>query len=397
MIEQTNLFGTKRMQMDESIAMTAASMNAYGPDHDTWVFAWSGGKDSTTTLTLILWMIESKMIAAPKRIIVMYADTRMELTPLSVAAHQIIEELKEREVDVRIVMAGLDDRFLVYMLGRGVPPPSNRFRWCTGKIKIEPMEKELRKVVGEFEKALVITGVRTGESAVRDERIRTSCNSKDAECGQGWYQNDLQSDKVATLAPILHWRVCHVWEWLKHWAPDVKYGDWSTRMIADAYGGDEAEEINSRTGCIGCPLVETDTGLANVIKIPTWKYLAPLKRLKVLYREMRLPKYRLRKTGWQKKKDGSLSKNQNRMGPLTLEARSYFLDQILSLQEEINISAKELFRPIVDIINSEEEARIRELINLKTFPERWDGDEQTGDMVFDQYFQDGTIQPRLFY
>ena len=29
-----------------------------------------------------------------------------------------------------------------------------------------------------------------------------------------------------------------------------QFGAWNTALIADAYGGDEAEEINARTGCI---------------------------------------------------------------------------------------------------------------------------------------------------
>jgi DNA sulfur modification protein DndC len=47
----------------------------------------------------------------------------------------IIKKLKERNVAVNVVMAPLDDRFLVYILGRGVPPPSNTFRWCKPSIK----------------------------------------------------------------------------------------------------------------------------------------------------------------------------------------------------------------------------------------------------------------------
>ncbi|MBN0654011.1 phosphoadenosine phosphosulfate reductase, partial [Pseudomonas aeruginosa] len=100
----------------------------------------------------------------------------------------------------------------------------------------------------------------------RDKRIEMSCGKDGAECGQGWYQKVLPEAKglkgrLATLAPLLHWRVCHVWEWLKHWAPLAEFGDWSTAMIADAYGGDEAEEINARTGCTGCPLASEEKAL----------------------------------------------------------------------------------------------------------------------------------------
>jgi DNA sulfur modification protein DndC len=87
--------------------------------------------------------------------------------------------------------------------------------------------------------------------------------------------------------------VCHVWEWLKHWAPQAEFGDWSTAMIADAYGGDEAEEINARTGCIGCPLAQEDKALdTRAAECRVVAYLAPLKGLKPLWRELREPQHR---------------------------------------------------------------------------------------------------------
>src|SRR4030067_1080029 len=37
--------------------------------------------------------------------------------------------------------------------------------------------------------------------------------------------------RIATLAPLLHWRVCHIWEWLRHWAPNEEFGGWPTEII----------------------------------------------------------------------------------------------------------------------------------------------------------------------
>ena len=248
-LHQSSLFeGGQRLQMTESIELTIQSLQAYLPGHPDVAFAWSGGKDSTTTLTLVLYLIDAGKVPRPRSITVFLADTRQELLPLWAAAMQIIDELRERGVRVEIVTAPLDDRFMVYILGRGVPPPNNNtLRWCTGQIKIEPMQAALEARLAEFPgNVLMITGVRQGESAIRDQRIEMSCGKDGAECGQGWYQKVLPEAKglagrLATLAPILHWRVCHVWEWLKHWAPQAEFGDWSTAMIADAYGGDEAE------------------------------------------------------------------------------------------------------------------------------------------------------------
>lgn len=404
-MNQADIFGAgaRRLEMTESIELTIQSLQAYGAEHEHWGVAWSGGKDSSATLTLIMYLLDAGKIPCPKSLTVFYADTRQELIPLAVAARHIMDELEERGIRVEVVTAPMDKRFMVYILGRGVPPPNNNtLRWCTRQIKIDPMEQALRDRLDELDgQILMITGVRQGESAIRDRRIEMSCGKDGAECGQGWYQQVLPNAKglrgrLATLAPLLHWRVCHVWEWLKHWAPMADFGDWSTAMIADAYGGDEAEEINARTGCIGCALAQEDKALDSVLLLPAWSYLAPLKRLRPLWRELREPQHRLRKAGIERLKDGSIAKNPQRMGPLTLEARLMGLDRVLGIQNEINARARALGRPGIDLINAEEEARIRELIALETWPEGWEGDEPIATTIMDVVYQNGAVQPRLF-
>ncbi|WP_334052130.1 phosphoadenosine phosphosulfate reductase family protein [Burkholderia cepacia] len=389
--------------MTESIELTIQSMQAYGPEHEHWGIAWSGGKDSTATLTMICWLIDTGRIAAPKTLTVFYADTRQELPPLAISALRIMDELRDRRIQIEVVRAPLDKRFMVYILGRGVPPPNNNtLRWCTRQIKIDPMEEALRQRLDGIEGGiLMITGVRQGESAIRDRRIEMSCGKDGAECGQGWYQQVLPNarglrGRIATLAPLLHWRVCHVWEWLKHWAPEADFGDWSTRAIADAYGGDEAEELNARTGCIGCPLAQEEKALETVLRSSQWSYLAPLRGIKPLWRELREPHHRLRKLGLEKLKGGGVAKNPQRLGPLTFAARLMALDRILSIQAECNRVAHATGRPLIDLIDAEEEARIRELISAKTWPQGWEGDEPTGDVVLDVVYANGAVQPRLF-
>jgi len=392
--ENLNLFGVKRIDFNEQIRLTCESVNAYGQFHKHWAIAWSMGKDSTALLTLLVQLIETGQIMKPESLTVLRADTRMELPPLWIASEFIIEKLKSKGIAVRTVMAEMDDRFMVYMLGRGVPPPSNTFRWCTGQIKIEPMEKALLDLYNETgEKILMLTGVRQGESAIRDGKIHMSCAKGDAECGQGWYQTGLDTDLCSTLAPLLHWRVCSIWDWLKVFAPSKEYGQWPTAILADAYGGDNAGDIAARTGCIGCPLASKDKALAEVIKIPTWKHLIPLMELKPLYREMKKPQYRHRKSGGDRTKDGKLSKNQQRLGPLTLEARIHFLDKILDIQKRVNAKSKEIEFLLID---HEEEVRIRELVALKTFPQKWTGEEVTGDITLDNVYSDGSVMPILF-
>ena len=406
-MRQSDLFAAsaERLVYDDAVEMTLLSLALHGAKHDHWAIAWSGGKDSTATLTLIVHLIEAGRLAPPKTLTVYYADTRQELTPLAIAAADTMAQLARFPwIQLRVVTAPLDRRFLVYILGRGVPPPNNNtLRWCTRQIKIDPMAAAIEADLAglpETETVLTITGVRQGESAIRDRRIEMSCSRDGAECGQGWYQQVLPDMKgvrgrLATLAPILHWRVCGVWDWLRIFAPQAKYGGWATRMLADAYGGDEAEEANARTGCIGCPLAARDKALEAVIALPAWSYLAPLLGLRTIYRELRLARNRLRQPGGERRKDGTLVPNQQRMGPITLPARLDALDRILAIQAECNAEADRLARPRVDILNAEEEARIRELIALRTWPQKWSGDEPTADTPLDAVFSDGSVQPLL--
>jgi DNA sulfur modification protein DndC len=383
-----------RMVHEEAVELTLQSLRAYWPKHQHIAVAWSGGKDSTATLTLLIHLIEAGELPRPDRLYVFYADTRQELPPIQMAAELVIAKLRERDwIEVIVVRAPLDKRFMVYILGRGVPPPNNNtLRWCTRQIKVEPMAAALGEAIASLPgTALMITGVREGESAVRDGRIAMSCSKDGAECGQGWYQQVLPDAKgirgrIATLAPILHWRVCTVWDWLRVYAPREEFGGWPVRILADAYGGDDAEEVNARTGCIGCPLAAKDTALEVVCAMPQWSHLSPLRELKPLYRWMREPAQRLRKSGVERLKDGRIAKNPQRMGPLTLDARMFSLDRILDIQ----------LRAQVDLINAEEEARIRELIDARTFPDKWDGDEPRADAWLDAVYQDGSVQPILF-
>lgn len=386
------MFGTVKMQMNESIKLSIASLSEYGGRYDHWAIAWSGGKDSSALVTFIIWLIETKQVSAPKSLTILYSDTRLELTPLYLAARSMMEEIAEHGFSVTEVMAPMEKRFMCYILGRGVPPPSNTFRWCTGQMKVMPMETALQELYDQTgEKILMLTGVRQGESAARDGRIVQSCSKDGAECGQGWFQTSLSTDICDTLAPLLHWRVCHVWEWLKHWAPLPEYGDFSTELIADAYGGDEAEEANARTGCIACPLVQKDKALDMILKIPKWKYLAPLKELRPIYRWMRRPENRLRKTGLL-----STEHNKQRLGPLTFNARKYAFDKIIDIQTRVNAEAVKQNMTTISLLNDEEIIFIKDCWDKKLWPNKWDGTEPTGDVDMDTVFPDGTVQKRIF-
>lgn len=387
-MNQPTLFEHARMGFRESMDLTAQSLRAYGANYRHWAVAFSGGKDSTATVTVVAHLIETGAIPAPENLTVLFADTRMELPPLHAAAMNLLRVLRERGIKTQVVLPPMDDRFFVYMLGRGVPPPSNTFRWCTAQLKIEPMIAALRSArEAAGEKLLMLTGVRLGESAARDQRIALSCSRDGAECGQGWFQEATPAAVADTLAPLLHWRVCFVWDWLFAEAPSYGY---PTALVAESYGGDEAEETNARTGCAGCNLASKDTALDTVLRSERWQYLAPLRELRPFYAELKKPARRLRKDGSERRKDGSLVSNPCRMGPLTLDARRWGLGRVLDIQSRINAGRGDM--PEVILIDDAEQARILELIDANTWPQKWDGTEPLASDPFENVDPTGATQ-----
>ena len=377
-----SLFEADRLTLDDAIDLSVASLNAYGERYPHWAIGYSVGKDSTATVAFVLWALAAGKVKAPESLHVLYADTRQELPPLQAAAMRILDLVRERGHDAQVVLPAMDDRFYVYMLGRGVPPPKNRFRWCTPQIKIEPMHAALagiREATGQ--KLLMLTGVRLGESAVRDARIAVSCSKDSGECGQGWFQVATPESIADTLAPLLHWRLCHVFDWL--YFENDRHG-FDTSGIAAVYGEDDV-----RTGCVGCNLASRDNALERLVKQAEWEHLRPLLELKPLFAELTMAKHRKRKAEPEMRQDGQWAQNVQRLGPLTMEARAYGLERIKDIQS----------RARVDLVNEEEEARIRDLWALNTWPNKWDGTEVDGDVALDAIsvdaFGDIVSQPLL--
>ncbi len=99
---------------------------------------------------LVAHLIASRLIPTPESLAVLCADTRMEVPPLQAAAMTLLPTLQRREIYTQIVLPALDERFFVYMFGRGVPPPKNLFRWCTLQLKVKPMENELASLRNHY-------------------------------------------------------------------------------------------------------------------------------------------------------------------------------------------------------------------------------------------------------
>ncbi|SRR6266487_509753 len=408
-----------------------------------WYIGYSGGKDSTALVTYLAHAIETKRLPRPEKVVVQYADTGMEIPPLQQSAHAIMETLRNRySFETQIIRPDLDACWFVYMLGRGVPLPSNAFRYCTRNLKADPMKKNILMIKQEGEKPLLITGIREGESPARDDVITATCNRDNGECGQGYLHVKTSKDTgTDSHAPILGWRVCHVWDWLMWDAPE--YG-FDTAEIAMIYGQDvtEGEEpLSARTGCMNCPLVtdpksehpHPDKMLERVLTIPKYQYLTPLTKLLDIYVTLNQDNHRLRRTIINKK----TGESRYPKGPLTLDARRYGLAAVKAVQNEVNRAARVCNMPEIRtpyrflcngingkmlklgldwlpvfllctftqhsrwcrdrLINDEEESRILELIAANTWPNGWTGGElQANEFTVPQEEPD-TYQLELAY
>lgn len=396
------LFDSERTTLLDALRTTEESLREYGKEHRHWCVAFSGGKDSSATLTAVAYLVESGRVPRPESLTALYADTRLELPNLQSAAAGMLAAVQARGWQTQVVLPLLDKRFYVMILGRGVPPSHSGFRWCTGAIKIDPMAEAMRAIRDRTgEKLLLITGMRLGESANRDRRITLACSSKNGgECGHGWYEQTTPAEVANVLSPLLHWRTCHVWDWL------MLHGDhrakpshgFDCREVAQVYDADNEgseNEILARTGCLVCPVASRDLALERTLRKPEWAYLAPLLRLRALYEDLGKPHNRLQKVG-ETTASGRLSSRPMRLGPLLLDVREKALGTVLAIQAEINEQALREGRPAVVLIDASEEQRIRELIAAREWPQGWDGTEARGGTADREVMRDGSVQAHLW-
>ena len=117
---------------------------SYLADGRPWVVAYSGGKDSTLVLQLVYQMLINLGDDAVKPVHVVSSDTGVE--PPNVAAHveavltAIQEDARQRSLPVvtQLVRPAPEETFWAKLIGRGYPPPTRWFRWCTTNMKIKP-------------------------------------------------------------------------------------------------------------------------------------------------------------------------------------------------------------------------------------------------------------------
>lgn len=361
MSKQIQIFETSKMTLPEAIEESIASLNEYASRFSHWVAAYSGGKDSTAMVTLVSWAIKTGRVKPPKSFRVLFANTKMEIEPLYLGAVKLMADLNNQGIICQEVVPDIDHRFFVYILGRGLPPPNNGRRYCTRILKVDPMMEAVKELLYKDD-IVMFTGVRLGESRSRDERISVSCSRDSGECGQGYFQEAANMTGMPTLAPIVHWRVCNVFDWL--YFEKAKHG-YDVDGIATVYGDDDI-----RTGCVACRLVTEDKPLIKVSKMSGWEHLGILQELRDVYDWLERHDNRLIMP-IKMTKDGKVNQRSGTVGPLVMKAREVGLEWVKDIQR----------RAGVELINAEEEKRIRELWVLDTWPYGWTGKEPLADKL----------------
>jgi len=304
-------------RMDEAQAALGYVLEK-GYDH--WIITFSGGKDSTSTVAMSL-ETALEWLGRIRRIDVIYADTRLEIPTIHQYALSFMNHLrkssrfKKLPLYCHIVHPKVSGRFWVCLLGKGYPPPHQLFRWCTRRLKIEPVEDKLRPFI-QPDRTVIITGVRFGESKNRDKTLIQSC-TRGGECGQGLWFRYSGRLKAGYLAPLVDWNDCDVWDYLLLVAPSLGY---PTAELDDVYNG-----RGTRFGCWMCTVVRQDKAMEKTIARPEWNHLAPLAEF--------------RKYVWEltRSTDTRRLRADGQPGGLRHEVRKALLEQLLDIQVEVGI------------------------------------------------------------
>jgi DNA sulfur modification protein DndC len=329
-------------RLDES---RSALMQAIERGFDHWIVTFSGGKDSTAMAVLSL-EAGLELGSQVRRIDIVYADTLLEIPSIQRFASFFLESIASdnRLVDLPLfthtVKPAAESSFWVLLLGRGYPPPHQRFRWCTRRLKIEPAEMALKQYTLPG-RTSILTGVRFGESKARDARLATAC-SRGGECGQGVWLQHSQRLQATYMAPIVDWEECDVWDYLTLVAPTLGY---KTEHLEDVYNGHD-----TRFGCWVCTVVSQEKALTRTVEKPEWEHLRPLLEFRAhLWRSTRDPATRLEVDG--------------RPGRLNLMTRQRVLSELLEVQRQVG----------TELVSDPELRMIRELWK-EEFGMRTDGD-----------------------
>jgi len=261
----------------------------YFADNRPWVVTYSGGKDSTTVLHLVITMLQElhKEGKDNKHTYVVSSDTTVEMPIIENYTNTRLSQITEyaNKSDLKLschkLEPKLEESFWTLMLGLGYPAPTNSFRWCTERLKINPATEFLKKLVNKHQSILMLLGVRTDESQARATSIESRVLNH-----RGLSVHD-SIPNAYVLSPIKYWSNEEVWTYLSK--NPFPWGDHTYMMSLYDKGSSEGDcniALNpdspscgkTRFGCWVCTVVEKDRSMEGMLKNgeewmqPLWAY-----------------------------------------------------------------------------------------------------------------------------
>lgn len=317
-----------------------------------WVIAFSGGKDSSAVLKVFLSAYRRAKVR-PNAATLIYCDTGVENPILDSYVKELLTKLRAEfeaaalPISVRILKAPVQDRFFVRLIGRGYPPPTNSFRWCTTGLRIRPVSQFIRG--HRPENTVLVLGLRRSESRQRDRSLQRSADLYWQKQREGVGEYDL-------FLPIVEMDVPEVWDAVFGLSePDCLRPQPLEDLYRDASGecpvikAPEAPPCASgRFGCWTCTVVRKDRSGAELIK-SGYLELIPYFEFRRWLTEIRNDPVRR----WPTRRSG-----QEGMGPFTIEARREILQRVDDLE----------FSTSTEILDAEERGLIASLWRIDDIP-----------------------------
>lgn len=339
---EINIGATLDSSLAEKIeAVKREIKEEYRAEHaKPWIIGFSGGKDSTLVLHLVVEALLELPWSERKRDVHVVANDTLVESPIvqdfvDVTLARLDTGLRDLHLPCTVnrTVPLVDQTFWVNVIGRGYPSPTRFFRWCTDRMKIRPTTNFIKTMVSESGEVILLLGVRRSESAARAASAKKYDNG-----GRLNSHNDIPGCLV--FRPILELDTEDVWEYLMShptpWGGDHKA---LVKLYRDAMGGECPVVIDPdaqpscgsssiRFGCWTCTVVDKDKSFRNQVD-KGFEHLIPMAEfrdwLKVFCYE---PQNRMavRRNG------------QAGVGPLTFAAREDVLKRLLAMQEEVQIS-----------------------------------------------------------
>lgn len=325
----------------------------YQHDKRPWMIGFSGGKDSTMLCCLVLQMLQR--LPAEKRnktVYIVSSDTMVENPIVRDYMHNMSKMINEKcghlNVKADIIYPKVEDTFWSKVIGLGYPTPEPPgFRWCTERLKIQPMNAYTMETIRNNGEIVILLGVRKAESTYRANHIR----AREIEGKLLIPHKDIENAYVYN--PLTEIPNEQVWRFLlkdnakSPWGSDNKYL-FSLYQGEHLHLGEEQSVIgeidenkipvtgNSRFGCWICTMVKEDKSLKAFIDGgETW--LEPLRDYRDWMLKMRsTPSARetkRRNGAMYRRADGSLG-----LGPFTMETRQEMLRRLLQLEVDTGLS-----------------------------------------------------------